>query len=93
VRFNNSYDIRHFCDEQALNSLHFLTGILAGFLRTANGFRFPLNHLGIRASLALRQHLWISSMAASSSSSLIAFTPPECSNFISRGTSKTHTFR
>ena len=26
MRFNNSYGIRHFCDEQALNSLHFLTG-------------------------------------------------------------------
>jgi len=34
VRFNNSYGIRHFCDKQALNSLHFLTGTSAGFLRT-----------------------------------------------------------
>jgi len=35
VRFNNSYGIRHFCDEQALNSLHFLTDTSAGFLRTS----------------------------------------------------------
>src|SRR6516165_11986192 len=31
VRFNNSYGIRHFCDEQALNSLHFLTAHRQGF--------------------------------------------------------------
>jgi hypothetical protein len=31
VRFNNSYGIRHFCDEQALNSLHFLTALRQGF--------------------------------------------------------------
>ena len=35
VRFNNSYGIRDFCDDRALNSLHFLTGTSAGFLRTA----------------------------------------------------------
>ena len=35
MRFNNSYRIRHFSDERALNSLHFLTGTSAGFLRTA----------------------------------------------------------
>ena len=31
VRFNNSYGIRNFCDEQALNSLHFLTAHRQGF--------------------------------------------------------------
>src|SRR5262249_1318423 len=41
VRFNNSYGIRHFCDEQALNSLHFLTGASAGFLRTLAASRPP----------------------------------------------------
>ena len=34
VRFNNSYDIRDFCDDRALNSLHFPHCTLAGFLRT-----------------------------------------------------------
>jgi hypothetical protein len=34
VRFNNSYSIRHFTGERALNSLHFLTAASAGFLRT-----------------------------------------------------------
>src|SRR5262249_47561801 len=34
VRFNSSYAIRHFCDERALNSLHFLHGTSAGFLHT-----------------------------------------------------------
>src|SRR5262249_21379990 len=34
VRFNNSYRIRHFCNPRVLNSLHFLTGTSAGFLRT-----------------------------------------------------------
>src|SRR5262245_14521697 len=41
VRFNNSYGIRHFCDEQVLNSLHFLTGASAGFLRTLAASRPP----------------------------------------------------
>src|SRR5262245_39643704 len=41
VRFNNSYGIRHFCDEQALNSSHFLTGTSAGFLRTLAASRPP----------------------------------------------------
>src|SRR5262249_53324866 len=31
----------HFCDEQALNSLHFLTGTSAGFLRTLAASRPP----------------------------------------------------
>ena len=39
MRFNNSYGIRHFRDEQALNSLHFLTGASAGFLRTTHMLR------------------------------------------------------
>src|SRR5262245_15196622 len=34
VRFNNSYAIQHFCGERALNSLHFLEGASARFLRT-----------------------------------------------------------
>jgi hypothetical protein len=34
VRFNNSYSIRQFSGERALNSLPFLRGALAGFLRT-----------------------------------------------------------
>ena len=34
VRFNNSYDIRHFCGEQVLNPLRFLNGSSAEFLRT-----------------------------------------------------------
>src|SRR5262245_4287084 len=41
VRFNNSYGIRHFCDEQALNSLHFLNGASVGFLRTLAASRPP----------------------------------------------------
>src|SRR5215831_4929146 len=31
VRFNSSYDIRDFCDDRALNSLHFLHCTSAGF--------------------------------------------------------------
>ena len=34
MRFNNSYGIRDFCDDRALNSLHFLHCTSAGFLRT-----------------------------------------------------------
>jgi hypothetical protein len=34
VRFNNSYSTRYFSGERALNSLHFLKGTSAGFLRT-----------------------------------------------------------
>src|SRR5215831_376220 len=34
VRFNNSYSTLHFSDERALNSLQFLHGPSAGFLRT-----------------------------------------------------------
>ena len=39
MRFNNSYGIRSFCDDRALNSLHFLTGTSAGFLRTPHMLR------------------------------------------------------
>ena len=159
MRFNNSYDIRHFCDEQALNSLHFLTGRSAGFLRTLAASRLPryattrgpysttsgkscdhvrgrhflvlcsrgpiavsasiINRFGLRfvgsdmafsaasgdgplgtgkaagsavpsmtfaASPARAASMvWMSSMACSISSSLIALTPPECSTFTSRG--------
>src|SRR6516164_3692615 len=41
VRFNNSYDIRHFYNARVLNSLHFLTGTSAGFLRTLAASRPP----------------------------------------------------
>src|SRR5262245_43228759 len=35
VRFNNFYSIQHSPGERALNSLHFVTAVSAGFLRTA----------------------------------------------------------
>src|SRR5262249_21549042 len=41
VRFNNSYRIRHFCNARVLNSLHFLNGSSAGFLRTLAASRPP----------------------------------------------------
>src|SRR5262249_25764294 len=41
VRFNDSYHIRHFCNARVLNSLHFLNGASAGFLRTLAASRPP----------------------------------------------------
>src|SRR5262249_53670392 len=45
----------------------------------------PLDYLGIRACLALRQHPLINSIERSICSSVISLTPPECSIRKSRG--------
>jgi hypothetical protein len=74
-------------------SLGHLGAAASGRRQARDDFRFPLNHLGIRARLALRKQLLDKLMPRSSCSSVIALTPPVCSNFISRGTSIAQTFK
>src|SRR5262245_34793650 len=54
--------------------------------------RFPLDYLGICRRIALGDYLLNDLYALLDCSVVIALTPPECSNFISRGTSKAHIF-